>query len=1053
MSEINNTLLVQEVNQSKTTDSSIRTNTISILTEAENLKKQMEKKNTEFYKKFKREYDDIRNATIIALRLESANIKTELWNLKWELIFDENLSNWKINESEIGEIRNELNEFKIINEKSEIDINELNKEEAINLLKILNNNYKKYGKWSYTWLDENNIIELSDTKDVNVFQEKLIEKIISDWENDLLKWYNNEVWNYLINTNEIKEQINSWEIEKIDYFALKQFLSKTNWLTEIEKTNLIKYWGKNKDVESYKLANDLWLIESKDFIKIKKEEIKKFSDSAKIWIENYDNFFKEYILKGALNLKDYKDSLSYIKDKDILLQILDKVKWDENIEISLKNNINEKFYNDIDVIEKFWQNNWNLRILDLKVLDENFLRELYKNNFERLIKITNKEDIWHILINLKKSKINAFLKDSTLKDEIKSAISDFYNYKIDGNKVWYILTKISDKKITDITDIEFEIIDKYIWNHRDSLWDITILITENSKNLSYFSKLPRTLSYILEDNIIIKGILDKNLSFLMYLNKEQRKNEDVINIILDNLSQDEEKNKKIFNFLSYIELDSNNPNLILKIYRTLKKILLEEKAKDMLLNWKNRAKLLNFMDEIKEGKDLSISIEFKKEFEEISKIFSDFNDEINKKRAELENKIKENKTVIEKNKNQLNWIIEDNINIDWLDLWGNKELIKKSISDILNWNINSFWDILKILSKEKWTNKEKDEKINKIIDNILKELKKLKNKNSKEIKKTKLSEKDKEEYKEFLTPNWKNIDEEKIKNLYTIEIQKAKNIAEKEKKEFNEEEFKKKFLEKFKDLDKNLYSALEKSLNLETRKNKIISIQYNFNKNPNKTLDAYKNWNQKEIDKFWKDVDKTYYQNIETEALEIEKQEKLENSKIMNWKIIITNSNYLGTNNINITDRNWEKGSIKLTDEDKKLLEKNKDNPEVLSNLVDFYIVLKELWLNELWEHKENIFQAITNKKWASFDVKWDFLDERETIIFINSILESIWKQKIDSLNIETFKNTFKKQHIPELKNDKDTYDNASNDFTWYFKKLFIKSNIFQIDEFEKSLK
>lgn len=82
-----------------------------------------------------------------------------------------------------------------------------------------------------------------------------------------------------------------------------------------------------------------------------------------------------------------------------------------------------------------------------------------------------------------------------------------------------------------------------------------------------------------------------------------------------------------------------------------------------------------------------------------------------------------------------------------------------------------------------------------------------------------------------------------------------------------------------------------------------------------------------------------------------------------------------------------------------------KSNPETAKNIINLYSSLERVWLSKLWNFRENIFKSIENiSNWRFTRQDWDYFNETETKILLNSILVSIWEKPINqSLNMEAF--------------------------------------------------
>jgi hypothetical protein len=184
----------------------------------------------------------------------------------------------------------------------------------------------------------------------------------------------------------------------------------------------------------------------------------------------------------------------------------------------------------------------------------------------------------------------------------------------------------------------------------------------------------------------------------------------------------------------------------------------------------------------------------------------------------------------------------------------------------------------------------------------------------------------------------------------------------------------------------------------------------------------------------------------------VNEREKIENK--INWNQNI-NSNYIIENkNLSFTNNKWNSVNIALNQTEQKLV---KSNPEIIENIINFYNVLDRIWLSKLWNIKDSIFNSISNVEWIWFNIDWDYLNENEIKIFLNSILKSVGESQIN--NFLTL-NDFLAQI--EIKNNTQiTWNEAQVNMYWdtYIEAKFIEnfsprnSAIFNSNLFENSLK
>ncbi len=167
--------------------------------------------------------------------------------------------------------------------------------------------------------------------------------------------------------------------------------------------------------------------------------------------------------------------------------------------------------------------------------------------------------------------------------------------------------------------------------------------------------------------------------------------------------------------------------------------------------------------------------------------------------------------------------------------------------------------------------------------------------------------------------------------------------------------------------------------------------------------------------------------------------------------------------NINLSESSnyipsfWDnKNPIKgltITDKEKALI----TNKEIEQNLINSFLTLKEVWLVNLWGIKDEIATAIWWISWSVLNIKDNFFDENELKIFLNSILLSVRKQKIDSSkNLDEFKNIFNSQNGYQIIWDGHK-DNANKKWSTNIEEMFFEKyvnlkGIFQTEAFKKSL-
>jgi hypothetical protein len=205
---------------------------------------------------------------------------------------------------------------------------------------------------------------------------------------------------------------------------------------------------------------------------------------------------------------------------------------------------------------------------------------------------------------------------------------------------------------------------------------------------------------------------------------------------------------------------------------------------------------------------------------------------------------------------------------------------------------------------------------------------------------------------------------------------------------------------------------------------------------------------------------KEYYETEKKELeLEKKKEEELKNNKKNNQNVSkqapnnSSENNYTKSGNWYImkTPR-WEE--IRISEEEKKL---TTWNPEATENLINFYNILNELWLKNLWDYRSTISTAIWSISWSTLNYNDDSLWENELKIFLNSILLSVWKKEIDKYkNIDEFKNLFKIQNDFQIiwdwyKNDGNKKWDSSIEEA-FMQKYILGFSKFQSENFKKDI-
>ena len=530
------TFLTAQIEASKSSEK-IENEVKSYLNEAklimENVKDDLWKDH-EMYQRFEEEYDELRWTIKNSLdhgrefsKKERMSIMLELWDIVeladdqwvdtsgsgWDH-FTKNLfwsdTNWALDKVEWFLSK---------------DISEYSIDEAEVILEHLNKEYWDFEEWNFAWTDEENISDLADKKDVNVYQDRLIAKILwteEKWfNNEYLKWYNNKEWNYLISIEKFEQKVKDDSInindinsnELANYFA---FLS-SKWQLNID-TIAKKIWTKQikqlNDLVDSPIWDDRWLREILSEYSL--DKILKDAKNIELSITDI-NSIKELnsINYNSLDISTIKNNLNRtvpnITEPTKILELLDS-----GIILAFT-----QLHKDLimfpEVVERF-----QLTIIDINRYS---VDDLCKNK-ELIIALINTDKSWNILlphlVNKLKSEIN---NNSHIKKLFIDNISETARYGLPeyiSNIVYeqevpktkeelnVILRNIknnpNDIKLADeltnfllesnIDDYEYQIVE-YIKNWWKILWPMffnllnkniaqTLLYTENWENFAHF---------------------------------------------------------------------------------------------------------------------------------------------------------------------------------------------------------------------------------------------------------------------------------------------------------------------------------------------------------------------------------------------------------------------------------------------------------------------------------------------------------------------------------------------------------------------------------------
>ncbi len=378
------------------------------------LKRVKETWNNDLYNKFKQEYIDLEKSiqeaikndkkiskeerikimselTDIVLLAENEKIgdETNLWNRLVSKVWDYSKgTNTKI---EYSKISNFLNK--------DINSSDWNYETVKKALDYTNKIYTSKPDWKI-WYERTSLSELTDKKDINIFQGKLIEKTFwkghngydSQWN---IMWFSKEKWNYIKSLSEVEKRLKTDDLQNISNVEIRNYLNYLNGNNKLKKEHLTKtYWDKkSKETLDFVVRNNsvkenpiwFWNIDKitqilKDFWETVVQTVEKVKKTIsdffnKILESKTPQELEKNLQKSSnLNPEEKKEIISKLANEwekknsqlklmifNSLPKILSKEKKEKLIE-ELINNINsnltpEKLWNVFKIIHKFNEKN------------------------------------------------------------------------------------------------------------------------------------------------------------------------------------------------------------------------------------------------------------------------------------------------------------------------------------------------------------------------------------------------------------------------------------------------------------------------------------------------------------------------------------------------------------------------------------------------------------------------------------------------------------------------------------------------------------------------
>lgn len=745
-------------------------------------------------------------------------------------------------------------------------------------------------------------------------------------------------------SKDISEEVNE-EVEN-KYYSIEKIINnlieaESEIIPENVKNNL------NKKVSE--------IFELKEKYNIKEKWIWKWINT--IWADNKDAIIM-YKEANEMSKDEAKKALQYTNSyyKEIS-------KRDTETSISKTNLLNIDWQSDL--------NNFQNELI--KII-------LWENGFNNEYIYWYNDDLWNYIIKI--DQFEELTRQQNNAKEINAkALSIYFNYLDNAWKLnlEYLKTKLWKNVV------------KWIWE----IWN---KIKENTKNKNFFEKLIngdwKTLAQKnvwekLEKEIIyFSKIFDMNLEDReKEINKLDDKKIEKLKKYLEKNPEKAIKNINDNNWACPIKEWEKNKNADIFIYSYW--IKNNEEIKHIKNNLKN-----TFIDKLWCSE------------EKFNELIKELNEELNKSKPCWVNIIKRINT----------FIIKNNLNIDKIE-WNILELTDKLL-DSKKEEYNKIWN--KLVEEERKAINENDKEKLKEIEKLKEELlKRTKNIDNTRVRINLLNKEwvEKITNSENINPNeiyklaieWNKKAQEILKNI-KIENEAINkildkyevfwNIIKKYNLLFEQRDYSKEEINSF--LNNIDYFTLEISKRRNLLNKEELEILENL-----ELISKVRNSKEKVINKYDTKYLETLNKYNKYFENELEK-DKTNNNEKNKTKTINYNSknDYYFNNNKNIYQYKewkinlWNNKEIKLNAFEQNLV---KSNPESLENIIKFYNILEEVWLEKLWNIKESIFSSISNIEWVWFSLDWWYLNDNETKIFLNSILKSVWEEEIS--NIFTIKN------------------------------------------------
>lgn len=374
-------------------------------------------KDHEMYQRFQEEYSELRHTIKTSLdhgrefsKQERLSIMLELWDIvelandQWVATSSSGFSYFTKNLlwADTNEALDTVESF------LEKDISEYSLDESLAVLNHLNKQYWDYEDGSFALTDEENISDLSDKQDVNVYQERLISKIL--WENHkwfnqkYIQWFNISKWNYLKEIWEFEieirdkslniNNINSNELAHYFWYLQSKWILNSNviqnkfWSEKIQQFKQLINSAESDNRWFREIVSEYWLDRVLHEMKNVTLETMEIDSYNSINYNNLDN----NTIKNNLSI-----TLPNIDQSEKILDLLEQ--W-VNIEFRY---LHDKVIKDPKIIEKF----------DLTILDLNrYLLDDIADNKALLITLLNKDKTGKSFLPLLISKLQPKILES-----------------------------------------------------------------------------------------------------------------------------------------------------------------------------------------------------------------------------------------------------------------------------------------------------------------------------------------------------------------------------------------------------------------------------------------------------------------------------------------------------------------------------------------------------------------------------------------------------------------------------------------------------------------